>query len=70
MDFFQNPKNKHCWGQCATDEECEGSAKPVLVFSDGRKGVMDCGDDGMPFFYCDKAIEMDEKTGFRVDVQG
>lgn len=69
MDFFEDPKNKHCWGQCSEDGECEGSARPVLVYSDGSPKMMNCGPEGMPFFYCDKAIEMDEKTGFRVEVQ-
>lgn len=30
---------------------------------------MDCGPDGMPFFYCDKAIAADENIGFRVEIQ-
>lgn len=39
MDFFEDSENKHCWGQCSVDNECEGLAKPVLVFSDGSKGL-------------------------------
>ncbi|BES72206.1 hypothetical protein RE428_32240 [Marinobacter nanhaiticus D15-8W] len=67
--FFKDSKNCHCWGDCnELSVGCEGPAKPVLVFSDGKPRIMDCGEDGMPFFYCNTAIERDRDNGFRVEI--
>lgn len=67
--FFDNPKNRFCWADCnEIGDGCEGSIKPVLVFGDDKPGLMDCGEDGMPFFYCDTAIESDKRTGYRVEI--
>lgn len=67
--FFNSAKNRFCWADCnEIGDGCEGSIKPVLVFSDGKDGLMNCGDDGMPFFYCSAAIESDQKTGYRVEI--
>lgn len=68
MDFFDNPKNKKCWGGCGDADECQGSVKPVSVYSDSNPALFNTGTDGLPFFYCDEAIRADENRGFRVEV--
>ena len=67
--FFNQPSNRYCWADCDNlHDGCDGRPEPVLVFSDGKSKLMDCGEGGMPFFYCREAMQRDENTGYRVEI--
>lgn len=68
-EFFKKPENRRCWGLCSSfPGACHGRVRPVTVFSDGSGSLMDTGKDGLPFFYCESAIDADREIGFRVEV--